>query len=88
MNYELAKQLKDAGFPQNGRGRQVHDWVSDPKNGFHYYEPTFEELADACGKDFTVLVRGLEGWYADSELGSTPKEAIANLWLALNEKPI
>jgi len=56
MKYELAKQLKDAGFPQYGKNRdvdgslvtidssigQIHDFV---------YIPTFEELIEACERD-------------------------------------
>lgn len=58
MNYELAKQLKDAGFPQKGSGicqkhEQVYSMhlISDPD--YHYcddfaYIPTLEELIEAC----------------------------------------
>ena len=56
MKYELAKQLKDAGFPRYGKNRdvdgslvtlnssigQMHDFV---------YIPTLEELIEACERD-------------------------------------
>lgn len=58
--------------------------------------PTLEELIDACGDDFHLLERGASGcWIADyhykegtcsSIEGKTAKEAVANLWLKLNEK--
>lgn len=57
MDYELAKQLKDAGFPQKGfiahideSGRLTHHYVS-------YYCPTLEELIEACGNDFKDLIK-------------------------------
>jgi len=57
MNYELAKQLYDAGFPQQGFGR----WVGNPdqviwRAGDRVYVPTLEELIKACGDDFNSLV--------------------------------
>jgi len=65
MNYELAKQLKDAGFPQ----RSV-DMVSEKNifpdecsTGYGFklddkcYKPTIEELIEACGEDFNYLER-------------------------------
>lgn len=60
--------------------------------------PTLSELIEACGKNFEVLWQGWGGekWlaaqttsYGDPEnyqTGSTPEEAVANLWLALNTK--
>jgi hypothetical protein len=50
MNYELAKQLKDAGFPQKGKGK----WTPNYKKiGEKYiiesvYFPTLSELIEAC----------------------------------------
>lgn len=63
--------------------------------------PTLEELIEACGEYFLALrfAQPYEEskldklWIAGSthegrhvETGSTPSEAVANLWLALNEK--
>ncbi len=60
------------------------------------YIPILEELIEACGGKFALLERVSEElWvadYHDKELnchtveGSTPSEAVANLWLILNEK--
>jgi hypothetical protein len=55
--------------------------------------PTLEELIEACGDGFYRLMRisdkvwdvkgeGVKDWCS----GSTPSEAVANLWLALNKK--
>lgn len=71
-------------------------------NNTHYILPTIEELIDACGDKFASLKKMPDivgGWYAyktpeseDSLLvnthtyGSTPPEAVANLWLSLNKK--
>ncbi len=86
MNYELAKQLKDAGFPQTG----------DNQNGYANdggYEPLLSELIEACGDKFMDLhyFSDTKTWLAVSDenttaRSSTPEEAVANLWLALNKK--
>ena len=107
MNYELAKELKDAGFPQRenqegvtnyiccATGSEMHDRCSTCP-----YAPTLEELIEACGKDFHGLWNGgtegrWDSWSADSwldgqrnneEYGTTPTEAVARLWLVLNNK--
>jgi hypothetical protein len=95
MDFELAKRLKDAGFAQGGNGK----WVGPPetivwRSGDRAYVPTLEELIEACGEDFKSLIysRLSKNWeccnagYARSYFGSTPTEAVARLWLALNER--
>lgn len=56
--------------------------------------PTLEELIEACGETFFGVYRNIKrnkdkGWLAsakDSEAtGSTPEEAVANLWLSLKK---
>ena len=44
MNYELAKDLKDAEFPQAGNGTTYVDLLSKES----FYVPTLEELLEAC----------------------------------------
>lgn len=58
MNYELAKQLKDAGFPQReGRWICEHNDVIILKGACEsYYYPTLEELIEACGDEFHCLI--------------------------------
>ena len=81
MNYELAKKLKDAGFPWQDRNVLTSSSY-----------PTLSELIEACGSEFISLQnKNLLGWYSVANTqsgiktgeGSTPEEAVANLWLAL-----
>jgi hypothetical protein len=106
MNYELAKQLKDAGFPFNLCTPEDNAGKAFVDNGYFYKWPTLSELIAACGKDFHELHHCQYG-FADSKnwrwtayphthdqhtfnamqfKGQTPEEAVADLWLALNEK--
>ena len=56
--------------------------------------PTLEELIEACGEDFKNLYVFKETWYAcwsnitttRAGSGETPTEAVAMLWLSLNQK--
>lgn len=125
MNYELAKELKDAGFPQ-GVKEQVRDcfyfgedgelrmWPwgdKEPELTGFTKSPSLSELIEACGEGFDDLwgpyhneehkrtgywrANGFmlrEDWKHHSDphthpaaLGSTPEEAVARLWLALNK---
>jgi hypothetical protein len=99
MNYELAKQLKDIGFPQGGDGK----WIGSPdalvwRNDDRAYVPTLEELIEACGHDFSTLVleaandernlwRATGTGYSEYQTYPSPTEAVARLWLALYAKP-
>jgi hypothetical protein len=93
MEYELAKQLKDAGWPQN---RHDGNWAwpkqSDPTLTAAQERcaiPNLEELVDACGDNLGSLNNMPTGWtafYRSSQKfydGSTPTEAVARLWLWL-----
>jgi hypothetical protein len=99
MNYDLAKQLKDAGFPIPNHGfnegecdfRNCHY----PANKEQICVPTLSELIEACGDKFVTLTRWKKAvlsveWSAYGtdfrRDGRTLEEAVANLWLALNEK--
>ena len=113
INYELAKRLKDAGFPlemshesweircKNGIKKQLLSPYFVFIEGDNYSIPTLSELIEACGEDFHCLVHVIDGeidsdrefWSAgkgalvkDWSNGSTPEEAVAMLWLALNQK--
>lgn len=70
-------------------------------DSLNVYIPTLTELIEACGDRFGVLSRppnvetamawGGQQWRAgsmdfQSAFGSTPEEAVARLWLALNKK--
>lgn len=114
MTYELAKELKEAGFPQDVDGvgywytptsivKVLGETIDIPDK---VYNPTLEELIEAVGK-YLLLEQEKDGWRAywketefeapvglvaidtfmeKTETGATCTEAVANLWLALNEK--
>lgn len=103
MNYEIAKKLKRAGFPQEYFGGHYIDSnnkYTNPKMHLEglpgtdgqTYVPTLEELIEACGDDFHSLQKKDTIWCSfakasvtlDCFVGSTPLEAVANLWLALH----
>lgn len=87
MTYELARRLKDAGYKGylhfNGDGTVTYD---------------LPELIEACGR--IILMPCEQGWHTGFEgypishlaedrpqsCGGTPEEAVAKLWLALNER--
>jgi hypothetical protein len=97
MTYELAKQLKDAGFPLKTTNFEYKEMVTEAFkiNDLWYLFPTLSELIEACGDGYFCL-EGRGRWIAEcphSTLrtliqgeGSTPEEAVANLWLELNKK--
>lgn len=95
MNYELAKKLKDAGFPQYSIeclfDPKLKEWGASDMA----CSPTLSELIEACGDQFYELCKTDYDWiancYSDKnrvvyERGDSPEEAVANLWLALNKK--
>lgn len=132
LNYELAKKLKEAGFPQKDLFRWDEDTHPDATieeyrrlnvgrvtyEGYYcpaltnekkhtdkddIYIPTLLELIEACGDDFGTLhhIHKPKTWTSVSRLfsregskllnghegkGDTPEEAVANLWLELNNK--
>lgn len=77
MTYELAKRLKDAGFPQHENFRElcddpyvccVHQWRLDHKTGEtkdEPYQPTLEELIVACGKSYQKQYEFFLTWSVD-----------------------
>lgn len=97
MNYELALELKKAGFPQRSRETVVEHIDIDGNNHVDPVSvPTLSELIEACGEEFYALeathIDGI-GWkaYADAPnntitTGKTHSEAVARLWLALHAK--
>jgi hypothetical protein len=96
MKYELAKEIRDAGFPQTGNGKSVSP--ADAlvmRRGDRVYSPTLSELIGACGMPFklegnTDVASDVAIWVAQSDSilgnGSTPEEAVARLWLALRKR--
>ncbi len=100
MDYELAKKLKDVGFPQIGLDDYCRSTSSVGED--FAYEPDLSELIEACGDRFSHLSKDPERkeWGAAvwedmanpesakqiSKLGKTPSEAVANLYLELKKK--
>lgn len=83
LSYELALELKNAGFPQTGEPvftgfnvlpnplatREAQEAAF--KEGNFAYIPTLEELIESCGDDFETLVRYGDGtWRAYRREGS------------------
>ena len=48
MDYFLAKELKDAGFPQNGKNYETHAHINDSALVERIVYPTLSELIEAC----------------------------------------
>ena len=99
MKYELAKKLKDNGFPQ--KIDTEPNFFKDDK-GEPVAEPTLEELIEACGEGFKNLEVSGQGFSCEYGgyiehchdnhiggykfvVGEYPLEAVANLWLALKK---
>lgn len=97
MTYELQTELKNAGFPSSDGWQVINGkwWLDDNE------APTLSELIEACGgvllwgckphgyfasKQFCpVENKTLESVIEADAQGSTPEEAVARLWLALNK---
>lgn len=95
MNYELAKKLELAGY--KFKTFIVDEYIGVDKEDGGWIKPTLSELIEACGKDFISLKRLREPdedgcfWASadnDARAGETPEEAMALLWLALQERKV
>lgn len=101
ITYELAKELKDAGFPQQGdRIGDIVGWDKELNDRLFY--PCLSELVEACGDGFGELKRRKDGLFDASTVyymqggritfdvfiasQPSPEEAVAKLWLELNKK--
>lgn len=73
MNYETARKLKDAGFPQEGDGMftDEHENIQTIRSsGFQMYIPTLSELIEACGDgehEVRLIWSFKEKWCASQE---------------------
>jgi hypothetical protein len=89
ISFELARRLKQAGFPQSELARRQCD------AGYDYVSmPGLAALIEACGRDFGALGRKGGGWVAcgyvaqygewkNAHSGHSPEDAVARLWLAV-----
>ncbi len=97
MNYELAKELKEAGFPQEGKGGFIDSAGNEYppncifKEADDVYVPTLEELIEAmkdCSSGFVMEKRFLQ----PSAFRKTPWAAEAhnntvnNEWVTTRER--
>lgn len=86
MNYELAKQLKEAGFPLKCTTYTTDDFVFGVaiKGEEKIMYPLLSELIEACSnRQYFVLMKRGDIW--TTGIGREEKGA-ARLWLAINEK--
>lgn len=89
INYKLAKQLKEAGFPQDTYkeysvkgyiARATAMWLNQD-----IYFPTLSELIEACGDRFKCLLspsahKMFGSWMAVSVIGTIDKDGIWQGW--------
>lgn len=98
MKFELTKDLNDAGFPLKAVN---HTGPTQLDEGFVFIDkhwlmvPNLAQLIEECGEIwFTLVCMNNKRFVAHKEGedhkndidASTPEEAIARLWLALNKK--
>lgn len=94
ITYELAKKLKDAGFPQKlnkgiGISSKIFNEFGTKVYSEEVYFPTFSELIEECGDKFNTLFKSEDGLWSAGVFGYpnsygkglTPEEALANLYL-------
>jgi len=103
MDYEFAKQLRDARFPGS------ENWYDDGKTIWGGTDteppaPTLPELIDALGEKFSYLTKmpgywrvristfdvddETSGYETDDYDAVTMEDAAAKAWLALNSKGV
>lgn len=92
MNYELAKQLKDAGFPQKGEG--IFEGGEGTDELPDVYSPTLEELIEACGdrlmsvhRTVPARVEKSDHWGAEAYFETGPDDEPRGSQLGLGQTP-
>lgn len=101
MTYELCKKLKDAGFPQKDSVRYIfmldrsdQVYVPELSELIEVCRDSFWKLeihGGSGGGENGIMIENLPGpWFAYSHklelAGSTPEEAVAQLWLELQKQ--
>lgn len=93
--YTLAKEMKEAGYPQKGNGNRIQvDGDTEMVYDGSAYVPLLEEVIEALGENVSSIqkVMGTKRWYASTYgrfetcEGPTPLIAACNLWLVVNRK--
>ena len=99
MNYELALELKEAGFPNSEnweRRYKTGDSTPEMIDGrYLLLVPTLSELIEACwlfktlenmtGGRWDAVSMDMLGTSGYRAVGKTPEDAVAKLWLALKK---
>jgi len=98
LSWELAEQLKIAGWPQTKGLDDIFYGKTDLVNNKNVVFPDLGELVAACGDRFALLSHTLEnkewkcfGYNSADEMkisrtGPSPEDATAKLWLILREQ--
>ena len=102
MNYELAKKLKDAGFPQKNSfdkctffidNRNVQRFGNELVKKFEPCKiPTLSELVKMCPnhcglqKEDFGWVMYVKGFIREDTISTKPEEAVAKLLISIKEK--
>lgn len=85
MDYKIAKQLKEVGFPQPKNGELVHGIPWEEEDCYH---PTLSELVDACAVAIVITIQpdGYTsiGYECVEYDGKTPEDAVAKLYIKLH----
>ena len=94
ISYQLARNLKDAEFPQSELAR------AQQQASYHYVSlPTLSTLLEACGENFGALGREPDcsvaceyiserGEWTNAHEGETPEDAVARLWLSRRARAV
>jgi len=98
--YDKDLDIRGEQASPSGKGSWLYGSKGVPSDEM-VYVPTLSELIEACGDRFHSLhqmndgskiwwnAHGIENQFGKtSRSGDTPDVAVANLWLALNEKTI
>lgn len=95
MDFELLKQLKQAGFPLKASVGAPIPHLFFSVDGEAYIVPSLSELIKAYGNKHLALEHAGLGWIAAirnrdpllcpvTDHYATPEEAVAHLWLILH----
>ncbi len=87
IDYALAKELRDAGFPQ----LPCREFAADPENPEKIVAaPDLLQLYEECKGELRATVGGVDRWYAIGHgivgEGDNLAEAMARLWLRREEE--
>lgn len=97
LDYKLAKELKDSGFPQEG-GDYFDFWLDEGGNGFTRdfkgeipkdtpRIPTLSELIEACGDRFGYLARFEKG-NPDGDWQMISRDSVEIVWSITPEEAV